>query len=210
MAPRRTRVVEARRDQNVTQPDSDPTALQRASTWNVDALHSQVFVSVRHMGVASLRAKFPKITGRLEVDPADPLRSTFELEADTRAVTTGHPPQEDFMRSENWLDAENHPALSFRSTSVEPRDGTDYLVRGDLTLRGVTRPVEIPLEFHGVVSDPWGLRAGFTGRFTVNRRDFGIMWTRQFDWGQMAGDDLEVSLDIEVSHPDESLAQKPS
>jgi polyisoprenoid-binding protein YceI len=210
MAPRRTRVVEARRDQNVTQPDSDPTALQRASTWNVDALHSQVFVSVRHMGVASLRAKFPKITGKLEVDPANPLRSTFELEADTRAVTTGHPPQEDFMRSENWLDAENHPTLSFRSTSVEPRDGTDYLVRGDLTFRGVTRPVEIPLEFHGVVSDPWGLRAGFTGRFTVNRRDFGIMWTRQFDWGQMAGDDLEVSLDIEVSHPDESLAQKPS
>jgi len=203
-------VVEARRDQNVTQPDTDPTALQRASTWNVDALHSQLLVSVRHMGVANLSAKFPKIAGKLEVDPADPLRSTFELEADARAVTTGYPPQEDFMRSENWLDVENHPTLSFRSTSVEPGDGTHYLVRGDLTFRGVTREVEIPLEFHGVVSDPWGLRAGFTGRFTVSRRDFGITWTRQFDWGQMAGDDLQVSLDIEVSHPDESLAQKPA
>jgi polyisoprenoid-binding protein YceI len=193
----------------VTKPDSNPKALLRASTWNVDALHSQLFVSVRHMGVANLRAKFPKITGTLEVDPADPLRSTFEFEADARAVTTGHPPQEDFMRGENWLDAENHPTLAFRSTSVEPRDGAHYLVRGDLTLRGVTKPVELPLKYHGVVSDPWGLRAGFTSRFTVNRRDFGIAWSREFDWGPMAADDLEVSLDVELSHPDESLAQKP-
>jgi polyisoprenoid-binding protein YceI len=175
----------------------------------VDAIHSQLFVSVRHMGVANLRAKFPKIAGKLEVDPDDPLRSTFELEADTRAVTTGHPAQEDFMRSENWLDAENHPTLTFRSTSIEPREGANYLVRGDLTLRGVTRPVAILLEYHGVVSDPWGLRAGFTSRFTVNRRDFGITWSREFDWGPMAGDDLEVSLDIQVAHADESLAQKP-
>jgi polyisoprenoid-binding protein YceI len=175
----------------------------------VDAIHSQLFVGVRHMGVANLRAKFPKIAGKLEVDPADPLRSTFEFEADVRAVTTGHPPQEDFMRSENWLDAENHPTLTFRSTAIEPGDGAHYVVRGDLTLRGVTKPVEIPLEYHGVVSDPWGLRAGFTSRFTVNRRDFGITWNREFDWGPMAGYDLEVSLDIELSHPDESLAQKP-
>lgn len=193
----------------MTQPDSDPRALQRVSTWNVDPIHSQLFVSVRHMGVANLRAKFPKIAGKLQVDAADPLRSTFELEADTRAVTTGHPPQEDFMRSENWLDAENHPTLTFRSTSVEPHDGTHYVVRGDLTLRGVTKPIEIPLEYHGVVSDPWGLRAGFSSRFTVNRRDFGITWNREFDWGPMAGDDLEVSLDVELGHPDESLSQKP-
>ena len=193
----------------MTEPDTDPRALQRASAWNVDALHSQLFVSVLHMGVAKLRAKFPKIAGKLEVDHADPLRSSFELEADARSVTTGHPAQEDFMRSENWLDAENHSQLTFRSTSVEHEGGTLYLVHGDLTLRGETRPVEFPLEFHGVVSDSWGLRAGFTSRFTVNRRDFGINWSREFDWGPMAADDLEVSLDIEVAYADESAAQKP-
>jgi polyisoprenoid-binding protein YceI len=113
------------------------------------------------------------------------------------------------MRGEHWLDAENHPTLTFRSTAVEPRDGTHYVVRGDLTLRGVTKPVEIPLEYQGVVSDPWGLRAGFTSHFTLHRRDFGITWSREFDWGPMAGDDLEVSLDIELGHADEALAQKP-
>lgn len=193
----------------MTQPDSDPSALQRATTWNVDAIHSQLFVGVRHMGVTSLRAKFPKLSGKLEIDADDPLSSSFELEADARAVTTGHPAQEDFMRGEHWLDAENHPTITFRSRSVEPRDGGGYLVRGDLTLRGVTNGVEIPLEFNGVVSDPWGLRAGFTARFTVDRRDFGIEWNREFDWGPMAGDDLEVSLDIELGHADEALAQRP-
>lgn len=193
----------------MTQPDTDPRALQRVSTWNVDTFHSQLFVGVRHMGVANLRAKLPQLTGKLEVNADDPLRSTFELEADTRAVSTGHPRQEEFMRGEHWLDAENHPTLTFRSTSVEPQDGTHFLVRGDLTIRGVTKPVEIPLEYHGVVSDPWGLRAGFTGQVTVNRRDFGIDWNREFDWGHMAGDDLEVSLDIELGHADEALAQKP-
>src|SRR5262249_30185284 len=130
--------------------------------------------------------------------------------ADASSVTTGHPAQEDFMRSENWLDAENHPQLTFRSTSIEALDGSRFLMRGDLSLRGVTRQVEVPLQFHGVVSDPWGLRAGFTSQFTVRRRDFGITWTRDFDWGPMAGDELDVSLDIEVAHPDESLAQKPT
>jgi len=192
-----------------TQREVEPQALAQAGTWNVDAIHSQVLVSVRHMAVTQLRAKFPRIAGKLEVDRDDPLRSTFELEADTRAVTTGQPAQEDFMRSEPWLDAENHPTFTFRSTAIEPRGGSSYVVKGDLTLKGVTRPVEIPLDFHGVVSDPWGLRAGFTSRFTLDRRDFGITWNREFDWGVMAGWDMEVSLDVELSHPDETLAQRP-
>jgi polyisoprenoid-binding protein YceI len=192
-----------------TQREVEPQALAQAGTWNVDAIHSQVLVSVRHMAVTQLRAKFPRIAGKLEVDRDDPLRSTFELEADTRAVTTGQPAQEDFMRSEPWLDAENHPTFTFRSTAIEPQGGSGYVVKGDLTLKGVTRPVAIPLEFHGVVADPWGLRAGFTSRFTLDRRDFGISWNREFDWGVMAGWDMEVSLDIELSHPDETLAQRP-
>jgi polyisoprenoid-binding protein YceI len=192
-----------------TQREVEPQALAQAGTWNFDAIHSQVMVGVQHMAVTQLRAKFPRISGKLEVNRDDPLQSTFELEADTRAVTTGQPAQEDFMRSEPWLDAENHPSFTFRSTAIAPRGGSSFAVAGDLTLKGVTRPVEIPIEFHGVVSDPWGLRAGFTSRFTIDRRDFGITWNREFDWGVMAGWELEVTLDIELSHPDETLAQRP-
>ncbi|HSR23457.1 MAG TPA: YceI family protein [Candidatus Eisenbacteria bacterium] len=193
----------------MTQPDVEPQALTGAGTWNVDPIHSQVLVSLHHMAVARLRAKFPRITGRLDVDRDDPLRSTFEIEVDARSVTTGQPAQEDFMRSEPWLDTDNHPSFTFRSTAIEPRSSGDYVVRGDLTLKGVTRQVEIPVEFHGVVADSWGLRAGFTSRLTLDRRDFGITWNREFDWGVMAGWGLEVSLDIELAHADESLAQRP-
>jgi polyisoprenoid-binding protein YceI len=192
----------------LSQTDVDARALQRVSTWNVDGLHSQFFVSVKHMGFVPLRAKFPKLTGSLEIDQDDLLRSTFAVEVDTRAVVTGHAAQEDFMRSEPWLDAERHPTLTFRSSAIEPRGGDRFALRGDLTLKGVTGPVEIPVEFHGVHADGWGLRAGFTSRFTIDRRDFGITWNRTFDWGVMAGDQLEVALDIELSHADPALAQQ--
>jgi polyisoprenoid-binding protein YceI len=187
--------------------DIDPQALLRVPSWDVDSLHSQFFVSVRHMGFVPLRAKFARFTGSLRIDQDDVLRSSFEIEVDTRSVVTGHAPQEDFIRGEGWLDAENHPTLTFRGTAIEPRGGNRYLLRGELTLRGVTAPLDIPIEFHGVHADGWGLRAGFSSRFTVDRRDYGITWNRLFDWGAMAGDDVEIALDIELSHADASLAQ---
>src|ERR687885_2441313 len=133
----------------------------RPGTWNVDPLHSQVMASVWHFNVAHLRAKFPRVSGSLEVNAEDPLSSRFRAEIEAASVLTGHPAQEDFMRSEAWLDAERYPLITFESTRISP-GAAGYSVRGLLTLRGVTREVEMPLDFHGVVNDPWGLRAGFT------------------------------------------------
>jgi polyisoprenoid-binding protein YceI len=180
----------------------------RAGTWTIDALHSQVMVSVWHFNVANLRAKFPGVSGSLEVDPADPLRSKLQVEIDAASVLTGHQRQEEFMRSEPWLDAERHPKITFVGREIRPRDG-GFTVSGELTLKGATRTIEIPLDFHGVVSDPWGLRAGFTSRFSVDRRQFGITWDRVFDWGLMASHELTFDLDIELAYPDQSLSQTP-
>ena len=180
----------------------------RSGTWHIDAVHSQVFVSVIHMSLIPLRAKFSGVSGKLETHADDPLRSSFEVAIDAASVTTGHPRQEEFMRSEPWLDVEHHPTITFRSTGIAPRDG-GFAIGGDLTMRGVTRPIEIPADFHGVVADPWGLRAGFTARVVVDRRDFGITWDRVFDWGLMASHEMEIALDIALAYPDESLAQKP-
>jgi polyisoprenoid-binding protein YceI len=192
------------------QPDAGTRQAElRPGTWNVDALHSQVMVSLEHMSVAHLRAKFPRLSGRLQVDADDPLRSSLELEIEAGSVTTGHPAQEDFMRSEPWLDAERHPTMTFRSTAIVPAGSDRFVIRGDLTMKGVTREVEIPGDFHGVIADSWGLRAGFTSRITIDRRDYGITWNRVFDWGVMAGWEMEIALDIELAYPDESLAQQP-
>jgi polyisoprenoid-binding protein YceI len=180
----------------------------RGGSWKIDALHSQVMVSVLHFNVGRLRAKFPRVSGSLEVDPENPLRTAIRVEIEAASVTTGHPRQEEFMRSEAWLDAEHHPLITFTGKEIRLREG-GFVVDGELTLRGVTRRLELPLEFHGVVSDPWGLRAGFSSEFVVDRRDFGIQWDRIFDWGLMASHELTISLDIEIAYPDESLAQAP-
>jgi len=180
----------------------------RGGTWKIDALHSQVMVSVQHFNVANLRAKLPGVTGTLEVDPENPLRSTVVVEIEAASITTGHPRQEEFMRSQPWLDAEHFPLITFVGGEITPREG-GYAIGGELTLKGVTRRLEIPFDFHGVVSDPWGLRAGFASEFTVDRREFGITWDRIFDWGLMAGHDLTFSLEIELAYPDGSLAQVP-
>jgi polyisoprenoid-binding protein YceI len=180
----------------------------RGGTWKIDALHSHVMVSVWHFNVANLRAKLPSIKGTLEVDPDHPLRSAFEVEIEAAPILTGHARQEEFMRSDSWLDAERHPLITYRGSEIAQVEG-GYALEGELTLRGMTRPLAIPFDFHGVVSDPWGLRAGFTSEFTVDRRDFGITWDRAFDWGQMAGNQLAFRLDIELVYPDASLAQAP-
>jgi polyisoprenoid-binding protein YceI len=180
----------------------------RPGTWKIDALHSQVMVSIWHFNVAYLRAKFPRLSGSLELNADDPLHSPFQVEIESASVTTGHPRQEEFMRSEPWLDTEHHPLITFTGRESTPRDG-GLTIAGDLTLKGVTRGVQIPLDFHGVVSDPWGLRAGFTSQFSVDRRDFGITWDRVFDWGLMADHNLSFALDIELAYPDESVAQAP-
>jgi polyisoprenoid-binding protein YceI len=180
----------------------------RPGTWNIDTIHSQVMVSVWHFNVANLRAKFPGVRGSLEVNAEDPLRSRFRAEIEATSVTTGHPAQEDFMRSEPWLDVERYPLITFESMTIEPRAAA-YAVKGQLTLKGVTREIEIPLQFNGVVTDPWGLRAGFTSQFSVNRRNFGIVWDRVFDWGVMAGYELTFTLDIELAYPEPALAQAP-
>jgi polyisoprenoid-binding protein YceI len=193
------------KDEGMTMSERVPL---REGTWNIDALHSQVMVSVWHFNVAHLRAKLPQLSGRLQVDPENPLRSTFEVEIQAGFITTGHPRQEEFMRSEPWLDAERHPLITFKGNEITLRDG-GYTIAGELTLKGVTRRLEMPVDFHGVVSDPWGLRAGFASQFTVDRRDFGITWDRTFDWGLMAGHDLTFSLDIELAYPDAALAQAP-
>ena len=180
----------------------------RAGTWKIDALHSQIGVSVWHFNVANLRAKLPRVTGTLEMNPENPLRSTFLAEIEAASIITGHSRQEEFMRSEPWLDAEHFPLISFRGSEVTLREG-GYTVTGELTLKGVTQRIEIPFDFRGAVSDPWGLRAGLASEFTVDRREFGITWDRIFDWGLMAGHELTISLEIELVYPDESLAQAP-
>src|SRR4249920_3184714 len=142
-------------------------------TWTIDPVHSEVSFVVRHMMVSKVRGRFDKFEGTIVTAP-DPLQSTVTATVELSSVNTGEPNRDNHIRSADFFEVESHPHLTFRSTGVRP-DGDDFLLDGDLTIRGTTEPVTLKLEVNGFGPDPFGgTRAGFSASGEINRNDFGV------------------------------------
>jgi polyisoprenoid-binding protein YceI len=167
-------------------------------TWNVDVSHSRVGFVARHLMISKVRGHFGRFSGSVEIDP-DPLRSSVHAEVETASVETGDDARDAHLRNGDFFDVERYPTLSFQSTGVR-LDGDDLRLVGDLTVKDVTRPVELAREFDGVESDPWGgTRAGFTATTEINRRDFGLEWNVALDSGGMlVGEKVKIELEVEL------------
>jgi polyisoprenoid-binding protein YceI len=171
------------------------------SSWDFDLSHSSVGFSVRHLVVSKVRGRFNGWRGSLRFDEKHPERSSVEVEIDAASVDTGDQNRDKHLRAPDFFDVERFPHLSFKSTRViGAGDGTLSLI-GDLTIRGVTRPVELEVEYGGSVKDPWGKeRIGFTASATINRKDFGLEFDMILDSGGVAiGDKVSLSIDIEAT-----------
>lgn len=181
---------------SVTHPITTVVELP-AGTWNIDPSHSSVAFSVRHL-VGRTRGQFKTFSGVITVGE-DTLSAAVEANIDLASVDTGDEKRDEHLRSPEFFDVENHPQMTFRSTAVEASP-EGYQVVGDLTLRDVTRSVELDLEFHGVTQDPWGgTRAGFTATTELSRKDFGLEWNMALEAGGfMVGDKVKVTLEIEA------------
>lgn len=168
-------------------------------TWQIDASHSTVGFVVRHLVVAKVRGRFSGVAGTLTV-AADPLASTISVTIDPASVSTGDDGRDTHLRSADFFDVEQHPTWTFVSTGVREAKGGDYVVSGDLTLHGVTRPVELDLEFNGVSGDPWGgTRAGFSATTEISRSEFGLTWNAAVEsGGVVVSDKVKIELDVEV------------
>ena len=169
-----------------------------AGTWNIDPTHSEVGFVVRHVMVSKVKGVFSKFDGAITVDE-DPLRSRVEATIDASSIDTREPQRDAHLRSSDFFDVETHPEICFVSTEVSPA-GNDFTVTGDLTIHGVTRQVELALEFNGVAPDPWGgLRAGFSASTEISRADFGIEFNIPLDGGGVVvGDKIRIYLEIEA------------
>lgn len=169
-----------------------------AGTWIADASHSEVGFTVRHLAVARVRGLFETFEARIDI-AEDPLSSSVEAEIDLSSIDTRDEQRDAHLRSSDFFSVEDHPKMTFRSTSVAP-DGEDFVVTGDLTIRDVTRSVELDLEFNGIGPDPWGgTRIGFSARTEFNRKDFGIDFNIPLDGGGFViGDRIRVSLEVEA------------
>jgi polyisoprenoid-binding protein YceI len=169
-----------------------------AGTWDIDAAHSTVGFSVRHMMVSKVRGYFRTFSGVL-VTAEDPTASTVEATIDMDSIDTRQEQRDAHIRSADFFDVGNHTVMTFRSTAVRT-DGADWTVVGDLTIKGITKSVELELELNGFGPDAYGgFRAGFSAKTEISRKAFGVDIDMPMDGGGVVvGDKVTVELEIEA------------
>ena len=170
-----------------------------AGRWALDPAHSSVSFSVRHLMVSKVRGQFDDFDAEI-VTGADPLASSVSATVDLSSIDTGNADRDAHIRSADFFDVDTHPTLSFRSTGVRP-DGDDFVVDGELSLHGVTRPVSLKLEVNGFQhASPFGdVRAGFSASTEINRKDYGIEFNMPLEGGGVVvGDKVQIALEIEA------------
>ena len=177
------------------------------STWDIDPAHSSVEFSVKHMMVSTVKGRFRNVDGTLRIDEADPTRSSVEATVDVASIDTGVAQRDDHLRSDDFFNAARYPKISFRGTGIEKR-GEDWKLTGDLTIREVSRPVVLDVEFDGRGVDAFGKdRAGFTAETKINRKDFGVNWNGLIEaGGVVVGDTVKIALNIAAVRQEEAQA----
>src|SRR5690349_1845934 len=177
-----------------------PTTLAELDgTWTIDPSHSRVGFVARHAMVTKVRGAFNEVEGSATVVGDDLTRTTATVTIKAASIDTRNAQRDEHLRSNDFLAMDEHPEITFVSTSVAPTGPTGLDLTGDLTIRGVSKSVTIPFEFEGAATDPFGnLRAGFEGSVTINRKDYGINWNAALEAGGVLVSD-KVTLEFEVS-----------
>jgi polyisoprenoid-binding protein YceI len=171
-----------------------------AETYVVDKAHSEAKFEISHL-ISRVSGKFNDVSGKITGDPANASSSSVEFTIKAASIDTGNENRDKHLRTPEFFDAEKFPEITFKSTAIKPTAKKNlYEVTGDLTMKGVTKRVTLPVEFRGFGKDPSGnTRAGFTVKTTLNRKDYGINWNRALDEGGfLLGDDVDVIVNIEA------------
>ena len=168
--------------------------------WNIDAAHSGINFSIRHLVVSKVRGRFAKYTGTLELDTQDLTRSKLEATIETASIDTGVGQRDDHLRSADFFDAATYPELRFVGKRIEKVSGNEYRVHGDLTIRDTTREVTLDVEYGGQAKDPWGNeRVAFAAKTSINRKDFGLNWNQALEaGGVLVGEKVDIELELEA------------
>jgi polyisoprenoid-binding protein YceI len=168
-------------------------------TFSFDPAHTIVGATARHLMVSKVRGKFTDVTGSIVV-AENPLDSAVEVVIKAASIDTGAADRDNHLRSADFLDVENYPELTFTSTRVVKQDGAEFVLAGDLTIRGVTREVELEIEYHGVTNSPWGQQViGFSATTELDREDFGMTWNAALETGGvLVGKKLKVEIEVEA------------
>jgi polyisoprenoid-binding protein YceI len=178
---------------------SATTVATPVRSYSIDKAHSEIAFRVRHL-LTRVRGRFAEFEGTVHFDAADPTRSRVEVTIQARSIDTSEPTRDSHLRTSDFFSADEYPTLTFVSRRIVRRGDAAFDVIGDLTLRGVTREVTLPVSFLGEAKDPWGGdRLFFEADLTINRRDFGMHWNAALETGGLlVGDEVTISLAVEA------------
>ncbi|MFT2018939.1 YceI family protein [Streptomyces sp. 796.1] len=177
---------------------ANPALAGLTGDYTIDPAHSSIGFTVRHAMVTNVRGSFGEHEGTLHLDGADPTRSTASIDIKIASVDTGIADRDAHLRSDDFFAADTFPLMSFRSTRVEQVDDESFRVTGDLTIKDVTRPLTIDLDFNGAATDVYGAeRVGFEGSATILRSEWGLTWNAALETGGvMVSDKVKLTFDI--------------
>jgi polyisoprenoid-binding protein YceI len=175
------------------------TTLPTPGTWALDTTHTDVSFTARHLMVTKVRGRFPVQSGTVTI-AQNPLESSVVAVIDVAGVHSGEQGRDDHLRNADFFDVEKFPTITFQSTKVEDAGGGEYKVTGDLTIKDVTRPVTLDLEYLGTIASPWGdQRAGFSASAEISRKDWGLEYNVALEaGGVVVGDKIKLNIEAEA------------
>ncbi|MFC0845922.1 MULTISPECIES: YceI family protein [Streptomyces] len=185
-------------DTTTTIAPVDPALAALTGTYTIDPAHSSIGFTVRHAMVTNVRGSFTEHEGTLTLDGTDPAASAAVIDVKIASVDTGIGDRDNHLRSGDFFDAEQFPLMTFRSTEAQQLGGDKYRIVGDLTIKDVTKPLAIDLEFNGSATDPYGnQRVGFEGSADILRSDWGLTWNAALETGGVVvSDKVKLTFDI--------------
>jgi polyisoprenoid-binding protein YceI len=191
-----TDVLEAPVQELVLEEKPVETAL---ANWNLDATHSNAGFSVRHLMISNVRGEFRQLAGTLQYDPANVENSVVSVTIQAASIDTREPNRDAHLKSADFFETEKYPEITFISTAWQHKNDDELIVKGNLTMHGVTREVVLSAERTPTMKDPWGgTRVGFTGKTKINRKDFGLHYNAALEaGGVVVGEDVTISLEAE-------------
>jgi len=168
--------------------------------WVIDPAHTQIEFSVKHMMITTVRGRFDKFNGSINLDDRNLAASSAEGTVETASVNTRDPDRDTHLRSPDFFDVAQYPLMSFRTTRIQPNGDDQYKVAGELTIKDITREVVFNVTDEGQNKDPWGnLRRGLTAQATINRKDFGLVWNVALETGGvLVADQVKINAELEL------------
>jgi len=174
-------------------------ALGQATTWNIDSSHTRTGFSVKHLVISDVKGEFGKTAGKVQIDDADLSRSSVEVTIEVGSVDTRDEKRDNHLKSADFFDAAKFPTITFKSTKVVAGKDGALTMTGNLTMHGVTKPVTLEGSITKAITDPWGLSrrgASFTGK--LDRKEWGVSWSKVTDVGAVVGDEVKLDIQAEV------------